>query len=929
MINRSGGNASAVVMSLLEGHHRFLQTNTGDTHDRHADRYVINQQGVIANNRHFIGDTQMEYQPDGDGTSEGQVLLVLGYLHAYQGTLDTRYLEAAEYHWQAYVDYFYRGQVVPDSPMRWIANWLVNAKEPVLANYPIDPISPTHSGFKGVEFPFVDGLTIIPHGSPWFGQYLDVATFAFTGVLAWNAINASVKALNPDGSTDWDQDGVTYPVDWIISWTGKKIDSDGNVLSVDHPLSERGTVQLKDRTLTGTYKLNFSPRVPVELGGRLIDRNEPQHNRPLHVPLLGSINQMGNAADAEVWFADACYLLWDITGKPIYKRALDAVLVTIEEYTDIDSTDQFFRQTTDATTPWTDGISYEYTYPSNAPVTFSRDSEGYITATLESDASLSLEQKAIRFRINEQTKCSITVGGVGNDNSSLRFEAELAIGLNRQGGSSTVYRTKLPASNSLIPITYVIPLTEFYRSVALDGSPYLIADARSVTDYGGTVWSETHASGVLGSRSGSIISALFPNDDAGLIWGFWLLDSKNAPVQQITYRSDGEFDLRFEDAEGWRWYWILPDTQMEWLTVNLDPDDVYLSGYQPNRNDRVDPSAPAGVITDQVTFLLENGGDVNKTLEIFCLNELPELFTGSDGYTHVFTLTVRADAAYTAVVGDCTILDYRDDSLMYCPGVIPMSNIYQEGTSILGAWRGLPYPGYQYPGVFCLGDSVQGVRLNNVIDFLYDSQQWYLTQMGILGPGASAFVWDRWDNASYGEPNTFTMYHWGDSEAWSGYQPRAFSWACRTWQLLVERNYPVPIKLQQYCENWITWLVGFIDQHGPILPSTFPMTTPPTAIPGDFTGHMTGLWLSGSCLAALAGCKVAGLDRLIESCIAELCDNYVITPTPEHPMNGSWSPWAAPNSNDGMFYGFWAGEILKGLGLYLRYRRNVPIMEQS
>ena len=94
----------------------------------------------------------------------------------------------------------------------------------------------------------------------------------------------------------------------------------------------------------------------------------------------------------------------------------------------------------------------------------------------------------------------------------------------------------------------------------------------------------------------------------------------------------------------------------------------------------------------------------------------------------------------------------------------------------------------------------------------------------------------------------------------------------------------------------------------------------PQPDPDDFTGHVTGLWLAGACLAALAGSKVAGLDYLIEACVTELQNNYVVTSVPGHAMNGSWSPAVRMGTDNGMFFGFWAGEILRGLGLYIQYR---------
>ncbi|WP_262502024.1 hypothetical protein [Pseudomonas fragi] len=244
------------ALSMIEDHHRFLKRSTGDTNDATLQHYAQNLQGVLANNRHFIAHSQMEYQPNGDGTTEGQALHILGYAHAYLATKDQRFLDAAVWHWEAYEAYFYAGQPIPEVPQRRIANWIVNSKEPVLANWPIDAAEPTHSGFKGVPFEFANGALSIPHGAPHWGEYLDKATFAFDGALAWEAINATVQAVKEDGSIDWDKSGSQFDVDWIIAWTGQKINADGDVLSEGHALEERGQVQLKSTTLTGVHKLN-------------------------------------------------------------------------------------------------------------------------------------------------------------------------------------------------------------------------------------------------------------------------------------------------------------------------------------------------------------------------------------------------------------------------------------------------------------------------------------------------------------------------------------------------------------------------------------------------------------------------------------------------------------------------------------------------
>ena len=62
--------------------------------------------------------------------------------------------------------------------------------------------------------------------------------------------------------------------------------------------------------------------------------------------------------------------------------------------------------------------------------------------------------------------------------------------------------------------------------------------------------------------------------------------------------------------------------------------------------------------------------------------------------------------------------------------------------------------------------------------------------------------------------------------------------------------------------------------------------------------------------------------------INELIDNYINTKIPGHVMNGCWSPspkisTGSGPENEGMFFGFWAGEILRGLGLYLQVQNNI------
>ena len=913
------------IVQLIYGHHKFLERNTGDTIDPTVQHYVINEQGVLANNRHFINHSAMEGQPNGDGTTEGQSLLILGYIYAYLATNDNLFLEKAKWYWDAYHQYFYNGREFPDPPTPLQCNWIVNAKEPILANWPLaDDGWPTHGGFKGIEFPFVNGQCKVPHGAPYYGEYIDKVTFAFKGALAWNQINASVKALLPDGSTDWDNPGEQYDVDWVIDFLGRKVDWDGNILAEGFDESEKGTVQLKDTTLNGTYKLNFANRQPIEFGGVYIERNQMQHNRPLHVPI--SLEFADNASDAELWFSDASYLLYKITKERKHYLGWKCSLLTCYAYGDIDARDKFFRQSTIVTTPFTDGISYEYFYPSTAIAEFGRNSLGYITIKQLESAQSTLEQQAIWFRLNTSSSLVVDYGGVCVDGKPLSFKPVLELSKTKNEHDTVRYRCGLPESTNRDIKHSITPLSAFVREKKDDGSPYIIADSRIVVPYGSGTSEMLYSPDILETRRDTI-NQLVCGEDDGAVIGFWLLDSGKSEVKAFTYRSyEDDYNIRIVDDNGWRWWWMIPATHGEWSTIELTADTLHLSGWQPNHPDDPDPAAPVYTELEDITILPDttpvNGVAV---LDWYCLNELPELYNNEDGddYTMAFAITIAGESAYTALLGDCVIKDYLLNSLHYTPGTIPFSNITDPYASQYSGWRGLPYPGYQSPVIYCFEDvAVDYTRLGNMVDFMKDSQEWFTAQFGTVGPCAQAYVWNRWDNLKYGEPDTFTMLHWGD-QAWSGYEPRAFFGACRAWQELHDRGAEVPQTIIDFCENWIHFLIKFQKDNDGRSPTIFNKDGTVEGPDWDFTGHMCGLWLAGACCAGLAGCTIEGLDELADGLVLELQNNYVVV-SPGSVMNGSWSPGVREGTDNGMFFGFWAGEIMRGLGLYSLYRLNTP-----
>lgn len=916
------------VRSIIEGHHRFLDRVTGTTVDPKLKEYIKNLDGVLNNNLHFLQETHQEGKPNADATTEGQSVMIIGYLYCYLGTGDKKYLERAEWMWEAYVRWFYKGQPIPDTPQRWVCNWIINGKEPVLANYPLNPIDPTHGGFKGIPLNWTNGLTKIPKGAPYWGEYLDVATFAFDGALSYDSIKASVKALKPDGSTDWDSDGVKYDVDWLILWTGDKVNGRGKVVSSGHTEEEKGTVQLKDTTVQGIHKFNFATRNPLEHGGYLIDRNEPFHNRPIHTPLGDIVNNLGNAADGEVWFLDACYLLWKATGKDYYKKALDSVHYTANEYTFIDSTNKFFRRDMTANTPFTEGISYDYSYPATE-IIYNRDKEGYIQAIPKAPTKMTLEQKSVVFRVNTDSKVRTNYGGYDDNGDPIQAEVKLGIAdIKTDDGFD--YGAAFPAKLSGEVEEVEIPLTHFVRRTKDNGENYLLASESATADYGGCTATLLYKNDIDGetldggARTANTVYAEYIAGDGGLIIGFWLTETVKADVTGFVYRSNAPMKIDIKDDLGWEWYWTLPKTNGVWTQTALPRSELALSEYQPAfPKEEPRPTVPQYEGLKQMEIVASTKSDCY--LEYYCVNEMPPAFNSDDGFVTRFAITLSSnskDANFVAKIGNCDIKDPREDYLSYCPGLIPFSNIYTVGSNEIGPWHGLPYPGYQAPSMYCLGlGEDQEIRLKNSIDFMYDSQVWYAEKYGVLGPCASAYIWDRWDAIEYGPPDTFTEYHWVEGKAWSGYQPRGFAWMCRCWQQIVDNGEEVPEKLRLFCENWITYLWEFSqreDNPEQWLPYEFYPEKP--AFPeDDFNAGMGGLYLSGVCMAAMAGSKLPFIHKLISVILVDFERNYTILPKyPDDIMNGSYSSWYGGR----YFYGFHGSEALKGLGAYLMYKKH-------
>lgn len=94
-----------------------------------------------------------------------------------------------------------------------------------------------------------------------------------------------------------------------------------------------------------------------------------------------------------------------------------------------------------------------------------------------------------------------------------------------------------------------------------------------------------------------MVKSFFPDDSGWYEIGHYLLASEKAPMQSITYRADGYFNLRFADDNGWRWWWMLPPTGGQFVTLPIRPEDAAAVGLSAGQERPAQPVG-AGVFAD-------------------------------------------------------------------------------------------------------------------------------------------------------------------------------------------------------------------------------------------------------------------------------------------------------------------------------------------
>lgn len=983
---RSQELAAQPVQSMADGFVKFLDNNTGRTDDYRKDHFISNPEHIIANNRHYNYNSLMMGWPNENAPTEATAMAILGFLHLYIASdyKNADYLKRAEEYWDAYTKSFFGGVPIPDTPTYWPDNWVINGKEPKLSCYPINWSIPYSSGFLDVELKYTNGRAKVPYGSPYWGEYLTYAYQAYKGELGYECVKAFVQKYNDDGSVNWDANGngESHLVDWIVNEDHKKIKFNGNWGGVsadiieDPATEDIGTIQLVDTDVNGTYKTTFAAKLPVDKGGYEIQRNEAYICWPLQVPV--AVANLQPASDATEWFLDATHILYTITGEEKYKKAFQSEDLTLYTMANFSERLKYFRICKGNYGFKTDGLGISYSWSPNATIkpAYTRSSAGYLITTCHEGGKVWLDNKGTWTSFKEGGNGLIHVELAGSNPDVMSYKVEIrtdekatikySYTLKGSEAGSFAYTDRDKVTSSNIKVIE-IPVTKFsYKT--LSGSPVsgftevvydtAVSDEAPKGAYTNftcyypeptenlSVWGQATASyseeevdyGDYTAKGGVTRYLIKANQaNGGATLGFWhtydnsthtgTVALKIIPAT-IRYRSNCVIGLKFTDTRDNEWRLIngLPNTNGKWSTWHLP---VAKSNWTCESGFTGDIAWPTGL--EQISLDVPDGITIPSGGAYFDwarVNTPSASGSFTSGNVRYFSLMAdnETDTTWAIATGNIYPVNYVSD-LKYCPGTMPYGNNSTTESPQVEAWRGYPYTGYQYPMIYLWSEYADSKYLQNMVNFLYDSQQVYNSKFGVLGPCMQSYYWERWDSVEKGIADTFTNTTFDNS--WSGYEPRAFYGAARCYYLIKRSGKTMPNHLEEFCLNWVNFLNDFYKAHH-YLPDYFPENGGPTKQADYDDFPIIFLYCSSLCELKMAGMKVSGMDDLIEWCMQYVRGMYlIIAGKPEHVFNGGISQKPMLESEltgheqPGEFYGYQAGEILRTMGLYMQMKRGI------
>ncbi len=885
---------TVTIVNQIEAAIGWLNTYTRDTLPLAA-----NAQYVSANAFHSIVG-KGGYIPPNCGTSLTQASLIRSLLRARKQTIGTTAkataLTLATNLANAMVTYHY-GAAVPSNPTAqlWLPHWLINAKGSFTAKGAIATKQVNNGHYVTVSF--TAGVGQIPTGSPNWGDKLSEVyrVYSTDGALIWQNVNAVLES-----GTDY---AINYWVsDRFLSGTVQRVypNSQGNAGNDPTATSETvGKIVLSDTGFTGNAIVVYS-----SYSGATIVKNSLCEAYPIWRAL--DANEKNSASEAIYYLRDAYALLYEATADAKWNRARQA---TEYSYVAVSSVinDSFIFLKDTATT---DGYSYPGTKlvvtNNSSGATLARLGDGWIQATVadgvESNPSVEIINTAVSIQMETGLWLEYEIG------SSVDNILEIYLSTNSDQNINTErysfwkpVNAGVTASGTIVPGEFLKWDIDTIWHPTIAEPPYT---AITSGDPGTNSITFTRELVAIDGYNRLIARADFLADMDGYA-GFTLTTSSPGNLPPTLYYSEsgyGSIRLKIVDGASQVFYWDLPDTAGDWNEFIPTWDNATVSGGIPSDADltSITIEVPPGTYAVP-QFRLWYVGVAGSTLPdpSICFK------TG---------VVSRNTGAHTFKVGNVKGTDGILNVLDYNPGVQPFTANLTSNT--LTGWQGTPYVGYQSPRLWSAAYTNYPSRVNQVLQFLSDSQDDYAEQnlSGLDGFFSPAYIWPVW---SAGVGQTFDSWSWAATDPnsdWEGYQFRAIAEVAKYW-LENPTDKTAKTIVMRFLAGLDSWQKLNNESR---CPTKFPAGNDPTVTYNS--PHASALAIRTALFANLSGGTPVTTFRIIKRNLDWLQGQYVST----GPMAGTWSKdqpnFTVSSTTYNEYFMFWHSEIIETLS-YLKEKK--------
>jgi len=836
------------------------------------------------------------YFPATSSTTESQSLTIRGLLRAYQATGVTYYLTLAKTYTTALIKYFFFDTPPPSTGI-WPTQWIVNAGDPFPVKGPLHVSgNPSYSGnientvyfTNGVANLGTDLATVYNASTPdssvlWHCVFSGLSTGSKVNIYCfWDAYGYKQTGVNNDHTG-------TSGFGW-----GEKIGE--NTVFAPPDVSKAGQIELMDSGYTGDLHVTHSNFLNT-----LIPYSANFECWPMW-RVLGR-GEWNFAGDTIHWILDVFNLLVVLdTGSDNAKwvTAKNAILRMWSKAMEFDTSTYFFQgSSADIGTQWNTFpmvfyfVTIGYTgIQSSDPSIYtdvSRDSAGHVRAYFPTNGD------GFNFFIFENDSLFITVPSTSNhfnigagavetsDSTELRFF--ITTSDNHVYQYLTFLDTGAPHTNLSIPLENFTSLYTYGRDVVSETATGFTLTLNPDSGSSGTgmagYWPLDTAPTTL-----NILNNTVSSTDGRLIMTVKCEgDGKGVVHQKYIYGSSSVQAI--PTTTGWR-------------------QDVW--------NDSETAHSLTSTITEFQWFCAWWGG---ATVALEAFSGCPM----KSANMSVRKVSIRFLSNRAITIGDGYFTIGSRDSIAYTPGALPFqisNNSIRSGNNFTTSanFQGPFYIGYQNPNPYIALN--EAAKARNMMQLIVDSQNHYTSVRSTAGPFTPVYLPSTWDSLMFSHDSTegFTWEGPDSNTFWGGFQYRPFAavseFAYNTIGLSGIDWTTAHTLAMASSLSFITWLDSWliINSDSTDIPTSFPETSTPLVTYRE--PHMIAVALQGALWSRKAGINLSLCNRVIDKLYAMLKAYNIVSDGIG--MDGAFTP--DPDPSNGVFYGYWGGEILTVLSLH-------------